>query len=114
MGGDHPWWCLPFDGGVPHQKAISKGAAYNTRGAQYGHTAACTPRRCARIVHPAYPEHLIGQNFVQLAIFWLISQNAENCACLNLDALSVPEALVHSIRILEVPAVYLKHRWLKS
>ena len=35
-------------------------------------------------------------------------------ACLNLEALSVPEALVHSIRILEAPAVYLKHRWLKS
>ena len=44
----------------------------------------------------------------------LRSSKAENCACPNLDAMSVPEALVHSIRILEAPAVYLKHRWLKS
>ena len=38
----------------------------------------------------------------------------EICACPELDVLSVPEALVHSIRILEAPAVYLKHPWLKS
>ena len=38
----------------------------------------------------------------------------ENLRMLNLDAMSVPETLVHSIRILEAPAVYLKHRWLKS
>ena len=38
----------------------------------------------------------------------------ENRACFNLDVLSVPEALVHSIRILEAPAVVLAHRWLKS
>ena len=38
----------------------------------------------------------------------------EFCACPKLDVLSVPEALVHGIRILEAPAVYLKHRWLKS
>ena len=43
-----------------------------------------------------------------------IGKNVENRACPNLDAMSVPEALVHSIRILEAPAVYLKHRWLKS
>ena len=42
-----------------------------------------------------------------------IDQNAENCACLNLDALSVPEALVQSIRILVVPAVALAHALLK-
>ena len=31
----------------------------------------------------------------------------------NLDAMSVPEALVHSIRILVVPAVFLAHPWQK-
>ena len=43
-----------------------------------------------------------------------LSSIFENCAGPQLDVLSVPEALVHSIRILEAPAVYLKHRWLKS
>ena len=38
----------------------------------------------------------------------------EICACLNLDAMSVPEALVRSIRILGAPAVFLAHQWLKS
>ena len=36
------------------------------------------------------------------------------CACLNPDAMSVPEALVESIRILVAPAVFLAHQWLKS
>ena len=36
-----------------------------------------------------------------------IRNKAENRACLNLDALSVPEALVQSIRILVAPAVVL-------
>ena len=35
-------------------------------------------------------------------------------ARLNLDALSVPEARVQSIRILVAPAVFLEHQWLKS
>ena len=33
--------------------------------------------------------------------------------CLSLDALNVPEALVQSIRILEVPAAFLAILWLK-
>ena len=36
------------------------------------------------------------------------------CACLNLDAMSVPEAVVYSIGILEAPGVFLARRWLKS
>ena len=32
----------------------------------------------------------------------------------NLDSMSVPEAVVHSIRILVAPAVFLAHPWLKS
>ena len=39
---------------------------------------------------------------------------AENRACLNLDAMSVPESLVHGTRTLEAPAVILVHRWLTS
>ena len=35
------------------------------------------------------------------------------CACLNLEVLSVPEGLVHSIGILEAPGVFLAHPWLK-
>ena len=61
-----------------------------------------------------------GPRASDVPIFWRsanFGQNrkiVENCACPNLDAMSVPEALAHSIRILEAPAVYLKHRWLKS
>ena len=33
------------------------------------------------------------------------------CACLNLEVLGVPEGLVHSIGILETPAVFLARRW---
>ena len=50
------------------------------------------------------------------AMFYVFSdpENEENSACLNLDALSVPAALVQSIRILVAPAVVLAHQWLKS
>ena len=33
------------------------------------------------------------------------------CATLNLEVLSVPEGLVHSIRLLEAPGVFLARRW---
>ena len=36
------------------------------------------------------------------------------CACLNLEVLSVPEGLAHSIGIVEAPGVFLARRWLKS
>ena len=55
-----------------------------------------------------------GQKNVLRANFVGSGKMFENRACLNLDPLSVPEALVHSSRILEVPAVFLKHRGLKS
>ena len=35
------------------------------------------------------------------------------CACLNLEVLSVPKGLVHSIGILEAPGVFLVRRWLR-
>ena len=35
----------------------------------------------------------------------------EICACHNLEYLSVPEGLVHSIRILVAPGVFLARRW---
>ena len=35
----------------------------------------------------------------------------EICACLNIEVLSLPEGLVHSIGILEAPGVFLARRW---
>ena len=33
------------------------------------------------------------------------------CATLNLEVLGVPDGLVHSIRLLEAPGVFLARRW---
>ena len=38
--------------------------------------------------------------------YFRIREIIEICACLNLEVLSVREGLVHSIRILEAPAVF--------
>ena len=35
----------------------------------------------------------------------------EICAGLNIEVLSLPEGLVHSIGILEAPGVFLARRW---
>ena len=63
------------------------------------------------------PEHRIfhffgdHQNFEDFQNFGRSSKMIENRACPNLDAMSVPEGLVHSIRILEAPGVFLARRW---
>ena len=69
-------------------------------------------RCCVRIV--AGPEHPIPINFWGTLIFTGPGKNIEICACLNLEVLGVPEGLVHSIGILEAPAVFLARRWPKS
>ena len=56
-----------------------------------------------------FPEHRIRENNHGSSKFYGSVKNVENRACLNLDAMSVPEALVHSIRILVAPAVVLAH-----
>ena len=51
------------------------------------------------------------QNFKDFQNFGRSSKIMENCACLNLEVLGVPEGLVHSIEILEAPGVFLARRW---
>ena len=70
--------------------------------------------------HPI-PEHPFRKKFLGSVICFSESEKMPDprnmlgiCACLNLDAMSVPEALVYSIGILEVPGVFLARRWLKS
>ena len=53
------------------------------------------------------------QTFFRDGIFFRIRKMFGICACLNLEVLSVPEGLVHSIGILEAPGVFLAHPWLK-
>ena len=49
--------------------------------------------------------------FLKMVILSGSGKLIEICACLNLEVLSVPEGLVHSIRILVAPAVVLARRW---
>ena len=60
------------------------------------------------------PEHPIHKNFSGTEYFSGSGKILGICACLNLEVLSVPEGLVHSIGILEAPGVFLARRWLKS
>ena len=53
------------------------------------------------------PEHRIRKKNYGPVKYYGSVKNVETRACLNLDALSVPEALVHSIRILVVPGIFL-------
>ena len=63
-----------------------------------------------------FPEHPIFHLFGRSSEFWKILdlQIFSKIAHAYLDVLSVPEALVHSGRILEAPAVVQADPWLKS
>ena len=67
-----------------------------------------------RVREVGYPEHPIPINFCGTLLFTGSGKIIEICACLNLEVLSVPEGLVHSIGILEAPGLFLARRWPKS
>ena len=58
------------------------------------------------VVNPEHPIPIFSPG----RQFFRIRKIVEICACLNLEVLNVPEGLVHSIRILEAPAVFLARR----
>ena len=60
------------------------------------------------------PEHPIPIILFGTGFFSGIGKIIEICAWLNLEVLSVPEGLVHSIGILVAPGVFLVRRWPKS
>ena len=60
---------------------------------------------------PDFPRASNPQKKFRDGSFFRIRKIIEICTCLNLEVLSVPEDLVHSIGILEAPAVVLARRW---
>ena len=50
-----------------------------------------------RIKHPTHPEHPIHKKTSGTGKIFRIRKIVENCACPNLDAKSVPEALVYTV-----------------
>ena len=95
----------PFYGGGPHQR----------NGGTRGTLTRASPLLFGDGV-PPYPEHPILLSFGEFHLFGASPKNLRNPSknvrdlhMLNLDAMSVPEALVHRIRILVAPAVFVAH-----